>query len=76
MSDLEITEIVENLHIERGDFRFAHVLFGKYMALPGDSTVRLFLYGVAGILWHFLNKIASWLLGKTVSGGNLQKVVL
>lgn len=73
MSDLESIEIVESLHIERSVFRLAHVLFGKCMALPGDSTVRLFLYGVARILWHFLNKIASWLLGETVSGGNLQK---
>lgn len=67
---------MESLHIEQSVFRLAHVLFGKCMALPGDSTVRLFLYGVAGILWHFLNKIASWLLGEMVSGGNLQKVVL
>lgn len=44
-------------------FRLAHVLFGKCSTLPGDSIVMQFLYGVGGILWHFLNIIASWFLG-------------
>jgi hypothetical protein len=59
VSDLESIEITESLHIERSILRLAHVLFGERMTLPGDSIVRQFLNGVAGILWHFLNKIAS-----------------